>query len=46
MKEVIAETEIKPDYKKYVYFCGVNKKTGCLEITRADRSKRSKGIKN
>jgi len=45
VKEIILKTDIKPDYSKYVYFCGVDESTKCLNIVKAERSARSKGIK-
>lgn len=45
MKEIIVETDIKADYKKYVYFCSPDK-NGNLTIVRADRSSRSQGKKD
>lgn len=46
MKETILNTDLKADYSKYIYFCSCDKATGNLMIVRAERSKRSKGIKS
>ena len=37
-KEIIIETDVKADYTKYVYFCSPDKKTGNLNVVRAERS--------
>lgn len=46
-KEVIANTNIKPDYQKYLYVLGPNKVTGTLDVIRIEKKskKQSKGGK-
>ena len=45
MKKIIAKTDIKPDYSKYVYCCGLDKESGTLIVYQVDRSARSLGKK-
>lgn len=41
MKKVIAKTDVKPDYSKYLYVCSRDEKTGSLNVVQIDKSKRS-----
>jgi hypothetical protein len=44
-KKIIATTDIKPDYSKYLYVCSRDEKTGNLNVVQVDKSARSKGQK-
>ena len=44
-KKIIVNTNVKPDYTKYVYFCSPDEKTGLLNVVQTDRSARSLGKK-